>query len=445
MSTRALPEPNENISPALSAFDALRAEDEPWLDTCFVPPPDFDLIAGARSVLVFGEAGSGKTALYQALRRRLRPAGHKPDRLVAEWQPVSLPSKAPADSLTAEAQLDRVLSVCMAELSDFVARWPQEFKHAPDDVQNTLAWFAHKYLVPRENIPHQETDLARPARDDFLDQAEPKHRIAELVKAVGEIGLSGVCVLVGPDNLGDIESVQPGLSALLSSLNLFEQPHFVYKLVLPTALSQSLLTASSVERRRLDPIPLRWFEPELIAVVERRFVLATDGKAAHLDDVCQDKELIQWLSRCGGDVPRGWLEQVRPLAAHYISRERPLTTQEWQEIREHRPPRLSVDIETGRVTVGYRQIKDIGQVEMALLHYLYQYRDRICTREELYHKAYRPSMYPGGDERRASPADYQGLLDTALWRLRKAIEPEPKRPVFVVTRRGKGVKLENAW
>ncbi len=445
MGTKTSPQPNENTSPALSAFDALRAEEEPWLDACFVPPPDFDLIAGARSVLVFGEAGSGKTALYQALLRRLRPADHKPERLVVEWQPDPLPPDTPADSPTAEAQLERVLAACAAELSRHIARWPGEFQRAPDDVQNTLAWFVHRYLVHDENLLHPGTELARPVHDAFLDQAEPEYRIAELVKAVGEIGLAGVCVLVSSDNLGDIEAVHPGLSALLSSLNLFEEPRFVYKLVLPAVLSRDLLATSSIKRRRLDPIPLRWFEPELIAVVERRLVLATNRKASQLTDVCRDEKLVEWLARYGGDVPRGWLEQARPLASYYLSRGRSLTEREWKDIRRHRPPRLSVDLETGRVVIGHREVKDISQVEMALLGYLYQHRDRVCTRDELYHKAYLPAMYPGGDDRRAYPKDYQGLLDTALWRLRKTIEPDPKHPVFVVTQRGKGVKLENAW
>ena len=76
----------ENTPPALATFDALRAEDEPWLADCFVPPSDFSIIAGARSVIVYGEEGSGKTALYQMLLRYLRPAQRPPERLVVEWQ-----------------------------------------------------------------------------------------------------------------------------------------------------------------------------------------------------------------------------------------------------------------------------------------------------------------------------------------------------------------------
>jgi hypothetical protein len=34
------------------AFERLRAEDEPWLEACFVPPPDLAQIMGDRSVVV---------------------------------------------------------------------------------------------------------------------------------------------------------------------------------------------------------------------------------------------------------------------------------------------------------------------------------------------------------------------------------------------------------
>ena len=40
--------------PGPAAFSILRAEDEPWLEACFVPPPEFGRMVGPRSVIVFG-------------------------------------------------------------------------------------------------------------------------------------------------------------------------------------------------------------------------------------------------------------------------------------------------------------------------------------------------------------------------------------------------------
>jgi len=36
----------ERTVPGPAAFSALRAEDEPWLESCFVPPPEFGRMAG---------------------------------------------------------------------------------------------------------------------------------------------------------------------------------------------------------------------------------------------------------------------------------------------------------------------------------------------------------------------------------------------------------------
>lgn len=54
----------------LAVFGALRAEDEPWLEECFVPPAEFDLMGGAPSAIVFGPPGIGKSAVRAMLVRR---------------------------------------------------------------------------------------------------------------------------------------------------------------------------------------------------------------------------------------------------------------------------------------------------------------------------------------------------------------------------------------
>ncbi len=41
------------------ALAALRAEEEPWLERCFVPPNDFALMGRQFSIAVFGKPGSG--------------------------------------------------------------------------------------------------------------------------------------------------------------------------------------------------------------------------------------------------------------------------------------------------------------------------------------------------------------------------------------------------
>ena len=127
-----------------------------------------------------------------------------------------------------------------------------------------------------------------------------------------------------------------------------------------------------------------------------------------------------------------------------LGRPSPITVAEWQKIRADKPPRLTLDLANDEVIAGYRAIK-LPEVEMMLLKYLYQNRGRVCTRDELYHKAYL-SLYPGGQsDTKDLLNEYRDVIDTAIWRLRQEIEPDPKKPLFVVTKKGEGLELKNAW
>jgi len=435
----------------LAAFDSLRAEDEPWLEHCFVPPPEFDLIAGARSVVVFGESGSGKTALYQAMRRRLAPAGVRPMRLSFEWHPLA--------GVPSEVEVDRLLSAGALELLSYLAHWPATFGQAPDHNRMTLTWFIQKHLsgslqytVDEVGKQADETGQAllrdlvsSTVPDKYLDGASPEQIIAELTKSLPRVGLTDVCVLVDLDAPGDMESVGNSLTDFLSTLRLFENPRVIYKLILPTELEPTLARAGGVIRRRLGRYWLRWLEHNLMAIVERRLWLSSEGKIEQLKEVCEDKELLVWLARCGGASPRGWLDHIQLLAAHYLDLGRPVTAGEWRQIRRMRPPEFWVDEEQRRVVVGHRQIQDIPEIEWAILRYLYQHRERICSREELYHKAHLPVSGASQADQHFFPKEYEGALNNALMRLRQAIEPAPNAPLFIVTHKGKGVKLERTW
>jgi hypothetical protein len=134
----------------LLAFDSLRAEDEPWLNQCYVPPPDFELIAGARSALVFGAPGTGKTALFRALQERLVPADDQQksvSSLTVNWRPTPVAPQIPG-STAARLQLLQVFDDCAETLLAHLARCPDRFSIAPSDVQDTLVWFINHYLGP---------------------------------------------------------------------------------------------------------------------------------------------------------------------------------------------------------------------------------------------------------------------------------------------------------
>jgi len=41
------------------------------------------------------------------------------------------------------------------------------------------------------------------------------------------------------------------------------------------------------------------------------------------------------------------------------------------------------------------------------------------------------------------PKEYTGILDTIFWRLRQVIEPDPDHPIYLITERNKGMRLNH--
>jgi hypothetical protein len=290
--------------------------------------------------------------------------------------------------------------------------------------------------------------LSRQVSNEWLATADLDLIINEFVKALQEINLQRVYILMGADAPGASEQTERGLRAFLSSLNLFQNPHFLYKIVLPIRLQESMAAAGVIRRRRMRVYTLDWHVEDLITIVIKRTALAAGKPVNSLTEICEDEKLPLWLERTGGNSPRGWLESIAPLVAQYLRRQRTISTDEWHDIRVQSPPRFTFDPESENATVGWRRITDLPEVPRLLLSYLYEHRERVCTRSELYHRAYLPTRYPNAteEERREYSADnYDSVLDTAISRLRRRIEPDPRSPMYVITKRGKGYKLENAW
>lgn len=87
------------------------------------------------------------------------------------------------------------------------------------------------------------------------------------------------------------------------------------------------------------------------------------------------------------------------------------------------------------VQLDGRRIEGLSELEFEVLCYLYERRGYVCTRDDLIKNVYRRRFM-----------DLQGgvsndSIDKMLSRLRKKIEPDPSRPVYVRTVRGEGYKF----
>lgn len=90
-----------------------------------------------------------------------------------------------------------------------------------------------------------------------------------------------------------------------------------------------------------------------------------------------------------------------------------------------------IDQENSEVWVESRKI-DLAPGEYALLLVLYRQPNRLCTRQEISQQLYST----------AYGLETEDAINTTMARLRRKVEPDPSRPRYITTVRGRGYKLE---
>lgn len=445
------------MNPAV--FETLNAEREGHLPPeAWVQPGIFSAAAGSNSAIILGPSGSGKTALRLHITHNA--AAHA---LCIPWQP-SLPAEQQSAQALSYAMQQQTLRACSDALLPWLLQHWSEVQAAEEWVQVSLLDFWQHYRpanyrlllgklrsqTAAETSPRLQTWLEQaPAYAVLEEQAPPIEAIALLTEALQALGLSGCWLLVdGVEPWLDAHSsaLEAALQGLLSSLALFEQKGVTVKLFLPDALESKVLATSGVQRRRLDVLPLTWNTETLTDLVQKRLALALDQPTATLSEWFDTELLHQWLKRYGGLQPRGWLEIMRPLVNALCAQQPPraLDAAAMQNIFQQHPPRLRLDLVNRRVYLGYGEVQGIQPAGFQILALLYERHGELCEREEVYYRGHEglPTVLRPGDSGYLYPKEYTGSLDTALWRLRQALEPNPEAPIYLLTERNKGLRLK---
>lgn len=455
-----------NNAPDFSqAFESLRAEYESdWLAQAFVHPLEFGIMAGQHSILVIGEEGAGKTALEMQLRMHAAQKA-RPCPLVASWRP-----QIKTENLSSDQVVDIFLAQSMNSLAfallKQVALRPETYQSAPSWVQDFILWFTHFYLqgdrgfhlsrltetASSSGLEIVKKIIASEPRALFSQSTTPSEILSHLTESIKKMGFDGVWIFV--EDLDDLYRSSPdrltqNLKNLLSTLDIFETPTFSIKIIAPSQLGLRLETARGVKTRRFSVHYLNWTSDELLEILERRVALVMHKQDMSLNDICGDKAWLHWLKQYAGNTPRGWLDLVRPVIVAYLKKGSKLSSNEWKEIYRQSPPLLSINLETSQVYVGHGEVT-ISTIGYKLLRYLYENRHRACNKSELYfcgHKGLLKEPRSKEDDGWEDAASWEGVLDTALWRLRQAIEWDKIKggePMYVVSARGRGqVRLKN--
>lgn len=454
------------FSPDLSRhFGSFRAETEAaWLAQAYLPPRLFGQMIEPRSILVMGEEGSGKSALEFYLKDYA--AQRTPKLLAVSWRPA-IPDGIPPSGQAAELFISQAMDSLSFAFLQLIVCEPATYTNAPAWAKDFMHWFVQaflhgdrQYLLSRladgagtEELAIVTHLLTEPPREVFPRDSLPSSILSHLTSAIKAHGLEGVWVFLdGLDTLFRIspETLKSFLVNFLSTLDLFEEDTFFFKIVASSKLEHSLLQARGILTRRFSTYKLKWNEEELIHLTEKRIALATKRDDLPLSRFCKDPEWVKWLKKFAGASPRGWMELTRPILGAYLSKGKPLTQSEWLDTYRQSPPRLHLDLEAGHVFIGWGEAPVAG-IGYKLLRYLYENRHRPCTKSELYYRAHKGLDHEPRNNEDTNWEDiaiWEGPLDTALYRLRKDVEWDPRNgvaPIYIVSERGKGqIRLENA-
>lgn len=441
-------------------FTNLSAEYEgEWLSVAYVEPANFSVIASMRSMIVVGESGAGKSALRTILAQRSAGVA-EPHYLAVEWR--FTPGFEPLHgSQLVRVSGQQVLSACAESLLRVMVRWPQRVVAAPPWVRTACFEFIHSALGPA-----LDRAMARAARDagseamtifQALREVVPAgstidqipDAITELAEIVRELGMAGVWVLVDrlePWISADADEATEAFRTLLQTLTLFETPGFVFKIFLPPELQARLSGVSGLGRRRLDLLHLTWQVDELKAMVGARLRLLLSRDDVDVASLCESPLLLARLQQFGGTNPRGWLELARPFAEAALAApdELPLTAQQCSDLHRRHAPHLRMDLATNQAFIGEHELSELTPMTRRLLRFLYQHQGRLVSRAELYFCGHREmSAVPEDAETGLDGTEgWTAMLDTAVWRLRKQVEPDPRTPLYIITT-PTGLRLQN--
>jgi hypothetical protein len=442
-----------------SLFKTLKAENEPWLGDVFIPLPAFERLTEGHSTILYGETGSGKTAMRLALKKE-----HQENVFTALWLPEPILENPASGTALAQQAMQQAVRACLEGLI-LEGSLPERLGEPSSHIASALQWFLKSYLPfdpafylqsQADRLSGAETQwylklLEQPFPAVISEQANLKDQMRLLLLILRAAKYERLWLAIDgferwtPRQTG--EQVQALLEAVLSTLVFFDLPNVAFKFFLPASFKSILHKTSGVERHRAEEVQLTWSVENLKAMLEKRITYAlSSSKKITLDALCESGEFLKWLGEYGGASPRAWLEFTAPLVAEYQRQGKRLTAAQTREFIRKHPAPLRLDRERREVWFGKKCIS-IGSVpEFRVLEYLALRPGKIGSLEELYYYAYKElETIPDKGEPAWTPKDtWRAAMDTLLWRVRQKIEPNPKEPIYLITHHGKGLELLHA-
>jgi len=457
-----------------------------------------------RTNFVFAARGAGKTACRLMIQRECLPHDLSAEILAVPYTDFGwLDQLIVAVSL--HHHLERILCAGLAAIWSTILREPGRFYAMPNEQRALLRALVQDYnpslLSPYQILRHlralgvlpQDDQINVPAIEHaiherrlretlrleitpgdsqvgvwlaFVDTTplapsspDPTHlllnELAELARAIGAKAVYVLCdgidehhlTAENPDFLTEV------LTPLTRELRVLHRHNgntpatragLAFKFFLPQVLYSPFREQNIFRTDLISSWRIEWSDEGLMDLLRARLVAFSAGKIQSLDQLADTEsqgKLDQWLVERAYGSPRNMLKLGHLLLEHHCQqnpdpasklsyRLLPEVEKEFEERFGRLIPPLRVDEAYRRVSVGESMVEDLTEREFDFLHFLYQTPGVFRSRQEIYEAIYPQEKYVGDE-----------AIDSLVSRLRKKIERDPKRPVFLHTKRGGGYAL----
>jgi hypothetical protein len=467
----------------------------------FIDTGYYDVLWGdprnPQTVILFAPRGGGKTAHRVMVQSQCRPLRPQADVLAVphtNLERVLVACRGDPAQTRAEDHIREILRQGLRSLLDALCNDPNLAISFPAPLRSRLAWFcrelALRLLGPLEILarlqavdPDFQPDWSTfqagvrsgrlkqlvagsgPLDDpvgqlivDLIDgEPEPLEQDAPLldlfaafVKMAQRCGLAAVYVLVDrldevPETASNTEAMVDLLEPLLAHLHLMEMPGVAFKLCLPQALRDRLLARPTIRQDRLLIQEMSWSDDLLEEMLQRRVLAYSTGKYRSLSQICSsplDEKIEQEIVRYADGSPRRLLRLGELLFRAHLRAPTEvgvlLCQEDWDNAlatyRREYVPLFRLDERIRQVYVGARRV-ELSAMEYDFLYRLYEGRG-YRGKEEL-------AQIVWGD---VGGVISDQAISRLVRRIREKIEVDASVPVYLVTERGRGFRLEHvAW
>jgi len=454
------------------------------LPDCFIDRPYLHDVLGdpkwPQAAFLLAGRGAGKTATRMMVAYEASHGRFRGKVFVVDYTDLnSLLERVDGDlsRLVLRHHVEGVLRAALRNLADDFLLL-ERLAALPAVERGLLAAYIHAFADPRTSLRLGELgDNPAPIDLALLSPLELLRGFAELMVRAGR---EAVYILVDrvdetPETAGDVEAAVALLRPLVAHQPLLEMKHLAFKFFIPREVGEALCASLPLRTDRMLKRTIHWGHDDLKAVLRQRLQYFSGGQIEDMGQLCISSiqsivtdRLVSWVCDSPFPSPRTLLRLCGELLRHHVSvseqlliRGSEISAVQAQFLstlqEEARPPERGIVAppvpaaippegiyldESGEVWVDGRKLeKPLSPLEYRLFRTLYARAGQIVSVEELIASVWGPGSRPWGEEEQNNVAD-EVRLRKLVTRLRKALEPDPRQPRFVINVRGRGYRLD---